>query len=195
MTNIYVLLLKGGRYYIGKSDDVPNRIQQHMEGKGSAWTRKYTPVSLVKTIKGTSPLEEDKVTKEYMLKYGIDKVRGGAYVETVLSEFQKKALKTELWAANDLCTRCGRRGHFVKDCYAKTEVVSEEEDEEEEEEEEYEWGCSYCDRTFNTEFGCMVHEKSCRSTKKSDGACFRCGRPGHYSPDCYASKHINGYLL
>jgi len=25
--------------------------------------------------------------------------------------------------------------------------------------------------------------------------CFRCGRIGHYSTSCYASKHINGYIL
>jgi len=45
-------------------------------------------------------------------------VRGGSYVEIELSEFHKEALKMEIWAAKDLCTQCGRAGHFVKDCYA-----------------------------------------------------------------------------
>ena len=53
-TNIYVLRLEGGRYYVGKTDNVPQRFQQHLQGQGSTWTKKYKPVSLVKTIKNVS---------------------------------------------------------------------------------------------------------------------------------------------
>ena len=120
MSTIYVLRLKGGRYYVGKSNNVMNRYKQHLNGSGSAWTRKYKPLSVEKTIHNVSPFEEDKITKEYMSTYGIDKVRGGSYVEIKLSEFHMAALNMEIWAANDLCTQCGRSGHFVKDCYATT---------------------------------------------------------------------------
>lgn len=158
-TNIYVLRLEGGRYYVGKSDNVMNRYQQHLSGCGSAWTRKWKPVSLEKTIDNVSSFEEDKVTKEYMSKYGIDKVRGGSYVEVELSEFHTDALKMEIWAATNLCTQCGRSGHFVKDCHAKTDASGKKI--------EYdEWGCEYCDRTFTTAFGCGVHEKSCKVKNK-----------------------------
>jgi len=201
-TNIYVLRLEDGRYYIGKSDNVMNRYQEHLNGRGSAWTRKYKPVSLEKTIENVSSFEEDKITKEYMSKYGIDKVRGGSYVEIQLSKFHTNVIKREIWAAKDLCTRCGRSGHFIANCYAKTEEEDEVEDEEEDEgdedegdEDEDEWGCEYCDRAFTTLFGCRVHERSCKekNTKSKSYVCYRCGRLGHYSTDCYAMTNNKGY--
>ena len=121
-TNIYVLRLEGGRYYVGKSDNVMNRYQQHLNGNGSAWTKKYKPLSLEKIIENVSSFEEDKITKEYMSKHGIDKVRGGSYVEIQLSKFHTDAVNMEIRGAKDLCTKCGRSGHFVKDCYAKTDA-------------------------------------------------------------------------
>jgi predicted GIY-YIG superfamily endonuclease len=205
-TNIYVLKLAGGRYYVGKSDNVMKRYQEHMNGGGSAWTKKYSPISIEKTINNVSPFEEDKITKEYMAKHGVDKVRGGAYVSVVLDDDQYRHLERELFAAQDKCVNCGRDGHFVKDCYAKKDVngnLIEYEDESDDDEDGYEWGCEYCDRSFTTKYGCTVHERSCKKTYEEEededdepkGKCYKCGRHGHYSPDCYAKRHVNGYPL
>jgi len=198
-TNIYILRLQGGRYYIGKSDNVSKRYEQHLNGTGSSWTKKYKPISVDKIIPNASQFDEDKYTKMYMSKYGMDKVRGGSYVNVELDDFQKQSINTEIWGAKDLCTQCGRAGHFVKDCYATKDVSGNaiyEEEESSEEEYEVVYGCEYCDRTFTTEYGCRVHQKSCKSVDtKKEGACYRCGRGGHYSPECYASRHVKGYSL
>ena len=122
-TNVYVLQLERGRYYIGKTDDVMKRYEEHLNGRGSAWTNRYAPVSLVETRRNVSSFEEDKVTKEYMSKYGIDNVRGGAYVSLELDASQRSSLQAEIRSATDKCTNCGHSGHFVKDCMKTNKVV------------------------------------------------------------------------
>ena len=114
--NIYVLKLTGGKYYVGKSENVMNRYQQHLNGQGSAWTKKYRPLAIDKIHENASPFDEDKITMEYMSKYGIDKVRGGSYSQIELSEFHKDAINMQIRGATDCCTQCGGKGHFVKDC-------------------------------------------------------------------------------
>ena len=217
---IYILRLQGGHYYVGKSDNVIARYQQHLNGNGSAWTKKHPPISLEKTIENTSPFDEDNYTKQYMATYGIDKVRGGSYANIVLTDEQMTTLTREIRGAEDKCQRCDRAGHFMANCYAKTPRIStpyrkkrvesseeeseEESDEESEEESDEEYECDYCDRTFTTQFGCSNHEKSCvvkmamqqvlthnvRTSYKD--VCYRCGREGHYATDCYASRDVHG---
>jgi predicted GIY-YIG superfamily endonuclease len=193
-TNIYILRLEQGRYYVGKSDNPQKRLQEHINGKGAAWTRKYKPIALEKEIPNVSDFDEDKYTKEYMFKYGIDNVRGGSYVEINLDESLVFNLKRELWGAKNKCTNCGRDNHFVKNCYAKTDIDGKTIEYESESEEEDIWVCEKCDKEFSDENTCARHERFCKPMGNKN-TCFRCKRSGHYATNCYASTDKYGNEL
>jgi hypothetical protein len=279
--SIYILRLQGGKYYVGKTMNVAKRYQEHVNGQGAQWTRLYKPISVEQTIPNASPFDEDKMVKECMAKYGIENVRGGSYVQEELSEFHMDALNMEIWAAQDKCTQCGRKGHFVKDCYAKTDVEGNEISYEDDSDDS-EYFCPKCNKFFQTEnkydnhpcvsnrpidvdsvnkgagsvvqnlpfsksivtknvvetlpFSPVINRQGTvndtprylhsvkkniqsknnfvpvnvdtinaplknevRSVKKEihkkPSTCFRCGREGHYAPDCYAGTHVKGYRL
>jgi len=213
-TNIYILKLEGGNYYVGKSDNPAQRFIQHINGEGAGWTKKYRPIKLLNIIPNASGFDEDKHVKELMAKYGIDKVRGGTYVQDKLSAAQEEMIKKEIRGATDCCTRCGKEGHFVANCRAKKEA---DKNIEEEEEENYKvtiidkvryWHEINSDKIYKyiskDKIGNLIGtlqksktpaKKSKSPVKKSGGACYRCGRTSHWSPDCYATTHVDGYDL
>jgi len=170
-TNVYALKLEDGKYYIGKSDNLEQRIQSHFSGSGSAWTREHRPVKVIEKRYNVSRFEEDKMTKEYMEKYGIDNVRGGSYTQVELPEDSRDVLQREIRGAGDVCFKCNRSGHWASQCYARTVGV---------------WVCNYCESEFETKQQAERHERSCGTKKRDGGGCFRCGRTGHWANQCYA---------
>ena len=115
--NIYVLQLQEGKYYIGKtSKNICERYQEHVDGQGSAWTRKYKPIGIFQEYNNVSDFDEDKITKMYMAEYGIENVRGGAYCRMKMPNSLIKLLYREIWHSQNCCLECGSRAHYVAKC-------------------------------------------------------------------------------
>ena len=85
MVYIYVLKLIDDKYYVGKTENYDIRLNQHFDFNGSKWTQKYKPLYIEELIPNCDNLDEDKFTIKYMIKYGIDNVRGGTFCQIILS--------------------------------------------------------------------------------------------------------------
>jgi len=123
-TNIYCLELEDGYYYVGKSHDVASRYLAHVEGEGCTWTRIHKPIKIVEILEGVNTFEEDRMVKQYMGLYGVDKVRGGAYIHENLSLDEINFLNREIWSAQGRCIRCGRDNHLAKLCRAHFDIYN-----------------------------------------------------------------------
>lgn len=116
MESLYVLQLSNGKYYVGKTVDVKRRVEEHMRGNGSEWTKLYKPVRVIETRRIKDEHDENNTTKDLMKKHGIENVRGGAYSQVVLPVAYQETLRAEIRGVADACFQCGEHGHFARDC-------------------------------------------------------------------------------
>jgi predicted GIY-YIG superfamily endonuclease len=119
---IYVLELQNGMYYVGRSAQPFSRITQHHSGIGAEWTRAHRPLRVIECNPCASAMDEDNAVRKYMLRYGIDRVRGGSYAQMQLTATQRQMLTTEMCTATNACFRCHRIGHFMNTCTHITRV-------------------------------------------------------------------------
>lgn len=120
---VYVLRLRGGKYYVGKTlKSVNERFAEHVAGSGAAWTRLHEPIDVLEEHMTDDPDDENKYTIKMMGKYGVDNVRGGAFVTPVLSPEQISVINSMVNGNKDKCFKCGESGHYVATCPGVTRV-------------------------------------------------------------------------
>lgn len=115
-TYLYVINLKYGKKYIGKTTNIEKRINDHFNGNGSQVTKKNDLIDyeILETVPGYFGSEkEQEYTEQYIEKYGYSNVRGGKYTNS------------KTMSIKGTCYRCGREGHYATNCYAKTNVNGE----------------------------------------------------------------------
>ena len=210
MVFIYVLQLEQKKYYVGKTNNPQFRLENHFSSNGSEWTKLYKPLSVLELKPNCDDYDEDKITRQYMDKFGIENVRGGSFVKIKLEKSTINILQQMSNGTNNNCFICGKEGHFAKECQKQYEVYI----------------CKYCGINFMKNEKCKNHEKKCdknnescncitsylsphrkikcflmnkilfdKSDDENDNYCFRCGRKGHNFSSCYATKHLKGYYL
>jgi len=117
-TYIYKLELENDKKYIGKTNNVERRMNDHFSGYGAKVTKKFKPIEgeVIDSCNGffSSDLEQNK-TEKYISKHGYDNVRGGSYTNS-------KTLKYNNNFNSKKCKRCGNIGHYMSSCYASYHI-------------------------------------------------------------------------
>lgn len=116
---VYVLLLDNNKFYVGCSKSPYSRIKTHFEGNGSSWTKKYKPQEIIEVIPNCDEYDEDKYTRKYMDRHGIDNVRGGSFSTIILDQNTIKLIKRQHIGTSGKCFICGEYGHFANLCPTK----------------------------------------------------------------------------
>ena len=156
MSYIFVLKLKTGKFYIGKTTQPHFRFTDYSP-ETLEWTTTYKPIGMDNYVMITPERVDEMVdvyTKKYMVKYGIARVRGGSFSSFEIDDSTFQDLIQETRGQIISCNICGSKSHlmgtncpmYFKDGYQC--IV-------------YNWCCKHCASDFSDIKQCVSHEEIC----------------------------------
>lgn len=120
---VYTLQLNTGKYYVGKSENIEERIAQHIAqtDKCAKFIKDNngvkTQIELLTSVIEDLNLWEQQETLAQMLDKGFNNVRGWEFTNSNPLTYEEcVSIKTLLFGSGDLCRKCGNPGHFAQDC-------------------------------------------------------------------------------
>jgi GIY-YIG catalytic domain len=113
---LYVLALQHNKFYVGKSQNLEERIKDHKNGRGTAWTKRYQPIEVLVQRPLSNQHEENNVTLDYMDRYGMDNVRGGSWCRMKLTDTDRTYIRQMIDSIYDRCYICHQSGHSASSC-------------------------------------------------------------------------------
>ena len=123
---VYVVVLDNGNRYVGKSENITSRIQQHKLGYGSAWCKQNGTHSLRQEAPITPPhndlnIWEQNETIAQMMQHGCNRVRGWEFTTcNQLSNVECEMYERLVFASANVCRNCGHTGHYANQCKQTT---------------------------------------------------------------------------
>jgi hypothetical protein len=105
-----------GKFYVGRTTNISDRVQNHFNNNGATWTKLYKPLEVFYTLDNCDPFDEDKHVIKMMANHGIHNVRGGTFSKIKLSKFEIFIINRMIRNAYNKCYKCGNSGHFIMNC-------------------------------------------------------------------------------
>ena len=105
VTDVYVLKLENGNYYVGKTDRGEKRLKEHVKGRGAEWTKMHKPKKIHAYHRNAGDSGEKKVFNQMVKKYGAKKVRGAHFTKRKASAAELRKMEESV----GLKKKTGRR--------------------------------------------------------------------------------------